>query len=118
MSEALFPDPDAALEIAPQAVNQIREKSEKLVLVDCREQDEYDFCRIEGARLIPLSQFRELAEISLTERDKPIVVYCHHGMRSLHATHQLRAMGFSSTFSMAGGIERWSSEVDQDVPRY
>ena len=117
MSESEFPDPAQTLEIDPQAVDQLRGKAD-FAIVDCREQDEYDFCRIEGARLIPLSQFAELAAVSLTERNQPIVVYCHHGMRSAQAANHLRAIGFQQAFSMAGGIERWSCEVDSSVPRY
>ncbi|MEM1297532.1 MAG: rhodanese-like domain-containing protein [Verrucomicrobiota bacterium] len=118
MSEVGFPDPSTSLEIDPESVAQLQQASEKFVLVDCREQDEYDFCRIEGGRLIPLSQFAELATVSLTELNEPIVVYCHHGMRSLQATQFLRAKGFKTVFSMRGGIEAWSEEVDPNVPRY
>jgi monothiol glutaredoxin len=46
------------------------------------------------------------------------VVYCHHGIRSAHAAEQLRAAGFTRVFNLAGGIDRWSGEVDASVPRY
>ena len=88
------------MEIEPEAVAQLRNSLTPFVLVDCREQDEYDFCRIDGGRLIPLSQFGELATVSLTNPKEPVVVYCHHGMRSLQATQFLRAKGFRTVFSM------------------
>ena len=50
--------------------------------------------------------------------DKTIIVYCHHGVRSLKVTSLLRQHGFGSAVSMAGGIDRWSVEVDATVPRY
>ena len=46
------------------------------------------------------------------------VIYCHHGIRSLHATHQMRSKGFKNTYSLAGGIERWSYDIDPTIARY
>ncbi len=106
------------MEIEPEAVRQLQSAATEFVLVDCREQDEYDHCRIETSRLIPLSQFGELATVSLTDPRDSIVVYCHHGMRSLQATQFLRAKGYGKVFSMRGGIDAWSTEIDPDVPRY
>ncbi|MEM9018801.1 MAG: rhodanese-like domain-containing protein, partial [Verrucomicrobiota bacterium] len=69
------------------------------------------------AKLVPLTRFGELAPALLTI-DKPLIVYCHHGMRSLHATNYLREQGASKTWSLAGGIDLWSSQIDPDIPRY
>lgn len=115
-----FPDPETTTEIDVETVAVLKNDADmpEFVLVDCREQDEHDFCRIDGARLIPLSQFANLAAVSLTERDKPVIVYCHHGMRSLQATQFLRSRGFEKTFSMSGGIDSWSLRIDPEVPRY
>ena len=52
------------------------------------------------------------------EGDRSVVIYCHHGMRSLNATQFLRARGLEQTFSLRGGIEAWSLTVDPEVPRY
>jgi rhodanese-related sulfurtransferase len=46
------------------------------------------------------------------------VVHCHHGGRSLRVAHWLREQGFANAQSMAGGIDRWSQEIDPSVPRY
>ena len=87
--------------------------------IDCREEDEYAICRIEGARLIPLSNFAAAMEQSLPEdKSHPIIVHCHHGMRSLQATHFLRQKGYPNTWSLSGGIDLWSKEIDTEVPRY
>ena len=51
-------------------------------------------------------------------KDKPLVVHCHHGMRSMRVANFLRANGFPQAQSMAGGIEAWSVEIDDSVPRY
>jgi rhodanese-related sulfurtransferase len=58
-----------------------------------------------------------LAEIEAW-RDRPVVVHCHHGVRSLRVAHWLRERGFSGARSMRGGIDAWSLEVDASIPRY
>jgi rhodanese-related sulfurtransferase len=89
-----------------------------VLLLDCREPDEHATARIEGAKLIPMREIPErLAELE-PWRNKPIVVHCHHGMRSLRVAQFLRDSGFSRAQSMRGGIEAWSLEVDPGVPRY
>lgn len=87
-------------------------------IIDCREEDEFAICRIEGAELIPLSRFATDAPARLSGEEGPIVIYCHHGMRSLHATRFLRERGLGKCWSLAGGIERWATEIDESIPRY
>lgn len=88
-------------------------------LVDCREEDEFALCRIPGAELKPLSRFPEEARNGLlSDHDRPVVVYCHHGMRSLQATNYLRQLGYDRVWSMTGGIDAWSRDIDPDVSRY
>ncbi len=85
------------------------------VLLDCREPGEWQHCRIDGAMHIPMTQTPgRLGELSA---DRPIVVYCHHGVRSLRVAQFLRERGYDAA-SMAGGIEAWSLQVDPTVPRY
>lgn len=87
-------------------------------LVDCREADEWQVCRIEGAELVPLSQFGELAPRRFHDAGQHLIIYCHHGMRSQRAASWLRQHGFASAQSMRGGIDAWSELVDPAVPRY
>jgi rhodanese-related sulfurtransferase len=92
--------------------------SEALLLLDCRTPEEHATARLTGSRLIPMQELPErVAEISAW-REKPIIVHCHHGMRSLRVAKWLREQGFSSARSMQGGIDAWSTEVDPTVPRY
>jgi adenylyltransferase/sulfurtransferase len=56
--------------------------------------------------------------VASLDPNRDIVVYCHHGIRSAHAAEQLCAAGFSRVWNLAGGIDRWSDEVDPSVPRY
>ncbi|MEZ5323551.1 MAG: rhodanese-like domain-containing protein [Verrucomicrobiales bacterium] len=88
------------------------------LLVDCREPDEHDICKISGAVLIPLSTFSTEAESKLPGKSHPIIVYCHHGMRSMRATEFLRQKGYSETFSLAGGIDAWAVAVEPGMTRY
>lgn len=89
-----------------------------VLLLDCREPDEHATARIDGAKLIPMREIPErFAELERW-RSKPIVVHCHHGMRSLRVAQFLRESGFAGAQSMRGGIEAWSLEIDPDVPRY
>ena len=87
------------------------------ILLDVREHAERAFCRIGDDDLhIPIGQI-PLQWDSLP-RDKPLLVYCHHGMRSLRVTHFLRQAGLNNIQSLRGGIEAWSLQVDPAVPRY
>ena len=88
------------------------------MLLDCREQNEYDVARIEGSTLLPMSEIQDrLGELE-PHRDQHVIVYCHHGMRSLQVAHWLRGQGFAKVQSMSGGIDAWSQIIDADVPRY
>lgn len=91
------------------------------VLLDCRRDDEWALARINGAIHIPLNQVESrLDELETDEglRDRQVVVYCHHGQRSLRAAAILRGAGFSNAVSMAGGIDAWSLAIDPSVARY
>jgi adenylyltransferase/sulfurtransferase len=87
-----------------------------LVVIDVREPHEYEIARIDGARLIPLSELPgRLGEI---DGRAEIVTHCHHGQRSLRALELLKGAGFSRVRSLQGGIDAWSVDVDPEVPRY
>ncbi len=104
------------LEITPAELKARLNSGEKLVLVDVREPWEQEICRIEGARLVPLGALA--ASLNALPDVDEVICYCHHGMRSLDAAAWLRFQGFEKAKSLAGGIERWSLEVDPNVPRY
>jgi rhodanese-related sulfurtransferase len=104
------------LEITPADVKARLDQGEKLVFIDVREPWEYALCRIEGAKHVPLGSLAARLE-ALPDVDE-VICYCHHGMRSLDAAAWLRFQGIERAKSLAGGIERWSLEVDPKVPRY
>lgn len=88
------------------------------VLIDCREPDEHAICRIHGAKLVPLGTWSEAFPDRFPKPDQPVIVYCHHGMRSLMAVRFLRQQGYPHAQSLAGGIAAWSRDIDPSVPRY
>ncbi len=96
--------------------NELKDKLDRVLLLDCREPWEHEACSISGSRLIPMKQVpQHLEELKAEARE--IVVYCHHGMRSLSVANYLRAQGVPA-LSLSGGIDRWSQEIDAAVPRY
>ena len=107
------------LEITPQEVRQRLQSGEKLVLVDVREPSEFQLASIGGAELIPMRAVpAELSRLDAQADETPLIVFCHHGVRSLNVVHWLREHGVDACQSMAGGIDRWSLEIDPLVPRY
>lgn len=106
------------LEITCREVQLALEAGDEFLFIDCREQDEHATARIEGARLLPMSQIEgRLSELH-EHRESRVVVHCHHGGRSLRVANWLRGQGFEQAQSMAGGIDQWSQEIDPSVPRY
>lgn len=87
-------------------------------LVDCREDDEWQVCHLEGAELIPLTRFGELARQRLKDANQRVIIYCHHGMRSQRAALFLRELGFDKVQSMRGGIDLWADQIDPAMPKY
>jgi len=104
------------LEIDPLALARRRRDHADLQLLDVRESWEREICFIAGSRHIPMAQIVDRArELSLT---LPIVVYCHHGARSLQAVLWLRQQGFGEATNLSGGIAAWADMVEPDMARY
>jgi rhodanese-related sulfurtransferase len=111
--------PSVPLEIAPRDVKQRLDSGEPLLLIDVREPTEFQLARIAGADLIPMRTVpAELQRLEASSDERTLVVYCHHGIRSLNVVNWLREQGITNCQSMAGGIDRWSREVDPSVPLY
>jgi len=106
------------LEVTPRQLKASLDAGDDVMLVDCRLPREHDIARIDGATLLPLQQFQHAVEELEDEKHRPIVVFCHHGVRSLRMTLALRELGFTDVRSLAGGIDLWSVDIDPSVPRY
>lgn len=113
-----MPESNNELEISVHDVQRLRDQKAKMLLLDVRQPQEYEHVNIEGATLIPLPQLAaRLSELE-PHRNDPIVIYCHHGGRSMQATMFLRQQGFANVKNMTGGIDAWSLQIDPAKPRY
>jgi len=107
------------LEITPAELKQRLDAGERLALIDVREPSEFQQARIESAELIPMRTVpAQLQKIEGYSDEGDVVVFCHHGVRSLQVADWLRQNGVLNAQSMGGGIDRWSIEIDPSVPRY
>ena len=89
------------------------------MLIDVREPDEYAITRIEGTTLIPMRDIpANLQQLEARADEATLIIFCHHGTRSMNVVYWLRQQGVAACQSMAGGIDAWSTSVDSSVPRY
>lgn len=100
---------------APEAVI-LRDNNIETVMLDVREHSELAICRIEGALHIPMGEVPERHEA--LPRDAPLIVFCHHGMRSLNVVQYLEAKGFENALNLTGGIHAWAAKVDTEIKQY
>ncbi|ELP33566.1 rhodanese-like domain-containing protein [Rhodopirellula baltica] len=106
------------LEITVSELDAMRTRGDEFVLLDVRETAEYETARIEGSKLLPMSEIQQrLSELDEHRQDH-IVVQCHHGGRSMQVTQFLQSQGFEKVQNLAGGIDQWSQQIDSSVPRY
>jgi rhodanese-related sulfurtransferase len=104
-------------EISPSEVRAKQAAGDALRLIDVREPAEHTLCEIDGAELIPMRSIPEHLN-DLDGDGPPLIVFCHHGVRSLSVVDWLRRQGVENCQSMAGGIDAWSTMIDPSVPRY
>jgi len=109
---------DPEWEVAPEEVRRRLDAEEPMVLLDCRTDGERAVAAIEPSLHVPMDALGERLDELRPDPATPIVVYCHHGVRSLRVAAALRRAGLDPVHSMAGGIDRWSTAVDPGTPRY
>ncbi len=95
---------------------QWRADNRAFVLLDVREDDEVNYASIDGYIHIPMN-FIPLRHNELPD-DKPIVIYCHHGVRSMNVAMFLARAGFEQLYNVTGGIDEWSKQIDPTIPKY
>ena len=97
--------------ITAEEAKQIMDGEEGYIILDVREQDEYDAGHIPGAILIPYTQIKEKANEMLTDKDQLILVYCRSGRRSKIAAEALVELGYTNIKEF-GGIIDWPYETE------
>ena len=88
----------------------------KISIIDVRESFEWEICRIEGTKNIPMSRLIE--SIEKIPKQESAVIMCHHGVRSLNVIHYLETKGFHRLINLEGGIDAWAIEIDPSMNRY
>src|SRR5829696_1505963 len=101
--------------ITPRALKSRLDAGERPMLLDVREPWEFELARLEGSKLVPMSQLEE--RFTELDPDSETVVICHHGNRSSYVTQALQRAGFEKVLNLEGGLDAYSS-VDESVPRY
>jgi adenylyltransferase/sulfurtransferase len=107
--------PAAELNIDAHELERMLRAGTPLQLIDVREPVEADIVALPGSELIPLGALE--SSVAKVRTDVPVVVYCHHGPRSLYATRMLRALGHENVSNLAGGIDAYAA-VQPGLVRY
>ena len=106
------------MQLSPSELASRIQSGESIPLLDVREIEEHQFVALPGSVLIPLGEIADRLDELAPWKSQSFVVYCHHGIRSARAVAFLRSQGFTAALNLAGGIDRWSIEVDPSAPRY
>lgn len=105
------------LDLTPEDLHRRLQAGDDLQLIDVREEMEFEYCHLPGSQLIPLDELpRRAAEIRI---EGPVIVICHHGVRSAHAASYLRLrLGRTNVLNLRGGVDAWALRVDPAFPVY
>lgn len=104
------------VQLTPQQVQDGLQKQPAPLLLDVREEDEVRLCALPGSLHIPMNLI-PLRHNELPD-DIPIIVYCHHGIRSLNVARYLAHVGFEHVANLQGGIDAWAHQIDPTMARY
>ncbi|MCI0743013.1 MAG: hypothetical protein L0Y72_28625 [Gemmataceae bacterium] len=107
-----------ARQISPQDLANRLAQGEGVRLLDVRQPWENEIATLPGSTLIPLNELAQRSREIGGDPSALLVVYCHHGIRSLSAAAYLERLGYTNVLSLEGGIDAWSCEIDDAVPRY
>ncbi len=106
----------ASYEIDVHALAEMRAAGDAHTVLDTREPVEVAICVIEDSVSIPMRQVPQ--QLETLPREHPLIIVCHHGVRSAMVTDFLRNSGFDNAWNLAGGIDAWAGLVAPDMPRY
>ena len=107
------------LEISPQDAKQLLGVPGKAAMIDVREPWEFALSKLPDSCLIPMGSVpAELQRLDALAEENTLLLLCHHGVRSLQVAVWLREKGIDECYSVAGGIDRWSREIDPSIPLY
>lgn len=108
-------EPVRVKQLAPAELKRMLDAGEGVRVLDVRSDEERALASIAASHMLDEAALRE---IDALPRDTPLVLYCHSGQRSQAAAERFLQHGFTRVYNLAGGIDRWSRDVDPSVPRY
>jgi rhodanese-related sulfurtransferase len=94
-------------EIGVNAASVVLENSKNIILIDVREDYEWQYGHIATAIHLPLAQVNTNIEQLVSNKANKVILYCAHGYRSILAAHHLHQLGYTETYSLIGGISGW-----------
>ncbi|TAE46782.1 MAG: rhodanese [Cytophagia bacterium] len=104
-------------EITVRELHQMLKNDEPIQLIDVREEYEYEICHLKNTTLIPVAEIPD--NIDKIQKDKTVVIYCHHGVRSANVINYLKKTHqFTNLYNLAGGIHAWAVHIDITMKTY
>ena len=103
-------------QLSPAELQRWRQDGKAFLLLDVRTDEETAICALPYSIHIPMNLI-PLRSNELPD-GLPIVVYCHHGIRSLHTAMYLADAGFETLYNLQGGIDAWAAQIDENMARY
>mgnify|MGYP001736593915 FL=1 len=103
-------------QLSPAELQRWRQDGKAFLLLDVRTDEETAVCTLPDSVHIPMNLI-PLRSNELPD-SLPIVVYCHHGIRSLHTAMYLADAGFETLYNLQGGIDAWAAQIDENIARY
>ena len=99
-----------------QLKSRLEQADDQPIVLDVREAWEFNLCALAGSVHIPMGQIQ--ARLNELDRNREIVVVCHHGMRSNQVAHYMAHQGYAKLYNLAGGIDAWAREIDKNMRTY
>lgn len=103
-------------ELSPKDLADFRRDHPQAQVVDVRNPPEREIASIPETLFIPMPTIP--SRIGELDKEQPVIVYCHTGVRSRSVAGFLEQHGFNRVYNLTGGIERYADEVDPQMPRY
>lgn len=103
-------------EITIEEFSDLQKRNAKILIVDVREDWEFELARIPNSILLAEKNFGQT--VAHSKNVECVIVVCHHGLRSMNATLYLRENGIANAKSLQGGVDAYSAKLDNSVPRY
>lgn len=102
--------------LKPSEAKKLLDSESDIRIIDVREMWEYEIVHLPNSELLPISDFQN-GITKLNKTDK-LLIYCHHGVRSVSVCSYLEQRGFNNVYNLSGGINAWSLEVDDSLSLY